>query len=85
MARICLAVETYAFLGASSLPLFCFENADSGMNEICSALLDAIMSSSFQERLLELGLKKNPLSTSHIYECVNEHFKNVSINIKCGF
>lgn len=27
----------------------------------------------------------NPPSTSHIYECVNGHFKNVSINIKSSF
>lgn len=28
---------------------------------------------------------KNPFSASHIYECANEHFKDISINIKCGF
>lgn len=35
--------------------------------------------------IIIVGILKNPLSSSHIYECVNEHFKNVSINIKCGF
>lgn len=73
-----------------TLSLFCFAKADSGMNALCLALLDAIGYShyvfKFPREMTIVGIKKkNPLSTSHIYERVNEHFKNVSINIKCGF
>lgn len=73
-----------------TLSLFCFAKADSGMNALCLALLDAIGYShyvfKFPRETTIVGIKKkNPLSTSHIYERVNEHFKNVSINIKCGF
>lgn len=74
----------------TTLLLFYFGNNDSGMNETCSALLDAIGHSHYvfkfpREMTIDGIKKKNPLSTSRIYECVNEYFKNVSINIKCGF
>lgn len=35
--------------------------------------------------IIRVEIFKNPFSASHIYECANEHFKDISINIKCGF
>lgn len=37
------------------------------------------------KKIIRVEIFKNPFLASHIYECTNEHFKDISINIKCGF